>query len=143
MQRTVGEARQQLTEMAPQLNPESWAQLDGEVKHAEAAARIKADSFAAERYTEASAVGHEAVVEVCGLRDRAAQLASDAKAGHVSAADALARLNDLRNDYRRLERSASKLARSADVIEAVEGDPIGWVDSAHARFPAIRPNFTF
>ena len=143
MQRTVGEARQYLTEVAPQLNPEAWAALDGEVKQAENLARGKADTYAAEHFTDASLIGREAVVEICALRDEANALVADAKAGRLSAADVTARLNDLRTAHRRLERTASTVTRAADVIEAVEADPIAWVDSAHSRFPAVKPTFTF
>jgi len=142
-QHTITEARQRVTEMSPQLNPEVWAQLDGEVKQAERAATAKAHTFVAERFTEASLTGNEAVAAICDVRDRANALVAAAKAGHMSAAEANEQLNDLRAEYRRLERDATNVSRTADLVEAIEDDPIGWADNLHARFPATQPHFTF
>ncbi len=143
MQRTIAEARQHLTDLAPQLNPDVWAQMDGEIKEAEQAATAKAHTFISERFNEASAIGNETVTELCNVRDRANALVAAAKAGRLSAAEANDQLNALRSEYRRLEGDAGELARSAELIESIEGDPVGWADNAHARFPLIRPTFTF
>ena len=62
--RTITGARQVLTDMAPQLNPEMWRRLEEEVVAAERVAVGRANDFISRQYDSAATVSNDTVAAV-------------------------------------------------------------------------------
>lgn len=141
--RTIASARAQFESMAAGLNPTVHADYMGELKAAETAALQRATSFVDDRFNDAKETGNATVKSVCELRDRAAALLADTKAGRITAREANDTLVALRNEFRQYERTATTLKESAQLIESIEDDPVGWFDNFADTYPLMQPDFSF
>lgn len=141
--RTVRSARQAFEDAAPSLNPTVHAQYVAELQAAEAAALQRATRFIDDRFTEAKDTGNATVKEVCSVRDRAAALLAETKAGRITAREANDSLIALRNEFRLHERSAATLTQTAEMIASIEDAPVEWFDTFATTYPMMQPDFSF
>lgn len=141
-QRTLAEARSVIDQMTG-LSPAQQREVAGEVTAAQREARSLADRMCQGRVDDIAAVRDDALAEVCAVRDGFAALKKDADVGRISARDYQKRLHDLQADQRRAERRLADIDQAVEFVAGIEADPIAYAEGVYAKFPLIRPNFSF
>ena len=142
--RTIAEARRMLDENAATLNPPTYRDFDNEIKEHERDVRTRAESYVGEIYDRHAATGQATGEGLCTIRDHARTLTADLRAGRITAAEGAKRWNELRAQARRLNSTNTNLRAEADRLAAIEQDVVAWYDETiHAKYPDLRPDFTF
>lgn len=143
MRRTINDARQHLTDLAPTINPEAYRQFDNEIRTAEADVKQRATGHVDSLYADLLPAARNVSEGLCDVRDTARKLAEQLKAGRISATDAAAELERLRSQSRAQRSSHDEVARRADRMDSIEGDPVAWHSSLAAKFPHMLHDFSF
>lgn len=144
MQRTIADARRVLEDNAATVNPPVYRDMEAEITAAEKEARSRADSYASGIYDRHVTIGTQTGEALCTVRDTARRLAADLRAGRITAAEGTKQWNQLRAEARRLAAANERLAGEVDRLAAIEDDPVTFYDETiHAKYPNLRPNFTF
>jgi hypothetical protein len=142
-QRIIGEARQHLDALGEVVSYKALEPYRAEFDTAQAAALEMATRYMDETAGDAETLSTQLHDQLGEVRDGYALLLSEGEAGRIPARDFNERLTKLRRQQRDAERRATEVERTADRLEAVESDPEAWADSFYARFPLVRPQFSF
>lgn len=144
MQRSIADARRHLEQNAGVLNPPIYKAMDEEITAAEKDVRTRATEYVGSIYDRHVTTGTATGEGLCGVRDQARRLAADLRAGRLTAAEGAKQWNQLRADARRLAATNARLADEVDRLAAMEDDPVKFYDDTiHAKYPNLRPHFTF
>jgi hypothetical protein len=142
-QRTIGEARQQLGSLEQAMSSRLLRPLQAELE----AKCDEAHQMATRQMTESATHGHalvEAAVETfASIRSDLATLVHEGEAGRISARAFNERLGAVRHAQREAERRLAEGSRVAERLASIETDPLAWADDFYARFPPVRPTFSF
>lgn len=143
-QRTITDADQALAALTETLPARSVEALRSELENARLAAQDIATKAHDERYAAAGDLSDELrdhLNELCGDLRR---LTERARLAETPAKRVAAELQSLRQQQRTYRRQADDVARAVEHLRTIEADPVAWVDNAlYAKFPLIRPQFTF
>ncbi|MGI9121204.1 MAG: hypothetical protein ACR2G7_13990 [Acidimicrobiales bacterium] len=141
-QRTIADATFAL-ETAAGLSDADRRTAQGEIEEAKRLAATSANELADARVVEVAELRDEALRELCDVRDAYAELINAAEIGRITAAECDRALNDLRARQRTAERTISRTSEALTFVEAVEADPVAYGDAICAKYPLIRPTFSF
>lgn len=142
-QRTIAEARRQLEELAPGLNPTMYARLSSEINAASGKAKAISDRMLDQVANELQSRRDEVLADACALRDEFQALTGEGELGTLSAAEYAKKLQKLQNKQRSLAVQEGRLNDLVSRAERIDQDPEAYGDSMFERFPHTRPDFTF
>lgn len=140
--RSITEARNLVDNMTG-LSTAQQREVAGEITAAEREARGIADRMSQRRVDDIDAVRDDALADLCGVRDGFAALKKDADVGRISARDYQKRLGDLQAAQRRADRHLDEVDRAIEMVAGIEADPLAYAEGVYAKFPLIRPDFSF
>lgn len=141
-QRSITEARN-VFDQTIGLSPAQQRAAEAEISAAENEARDLAGRMSQSRVDDVAAMRDEALADLCGARDDFAALARDAELGRVSARDYASKLHTIQARQRRAERHLDDVTGAVDLVNAIDADPLAYAEGIYAKFPSIRPNFSF
>lgn len=142
MQRTIADAQDTFDALAG-LSPADQKAFKAELDTAVREARAVAGRMAQGRVDDVAAVRDDALAELCAARDDFQALKRDADLGRVSARDYESRLRVIQARQRRADRHLADVTDAIALVEAIEEDPVAYAEGLYAKFPSIRPDFSF
>ncbi len=145
MKRTVKDAEGWLEGNAEALNPAVYHKYSQEVAAAKQSHINRANEQITAEVETFTVEHHQVLRDGCSVRDEYEALAKEAATGRLSAAEYRERLNRLDGEFElHLKGRAERLGKRVSAVEAIEGDPVEYIDSLHSRLPALhRPDFSF
>lgn len=142
MQSTIADARTALDTMAG-LSPAQQRAAEAEITAAEREAHTFAGRMSQARVDDVAAIRDDALAEVCGARDDFVALKREADLGRISARDYAKQLQSIQARQRRAERHLDDITAALDLVTTIEADPLAYTEGIYAKFPPIRPHFSF
>lgn len=143
-QHTITEAAQRLDELAPSLNQRQLSELETELEQVTAETQQRATAYLTSNVAEVQADQGTYTEEICRVRDELASLAEEGALGRLSASAYDERYRKLLAEQRRYERLSTQLGQRIAALEELQEDPVGWFDRhIHARYPSVRPTFSW
>ncbi len=135
MRSTISEARRRFQRnVLPNVNDARARQLKKALDDAEAEARTVASRHIAEHEARVKELRTEALRELTAVRDGFDELAS----ARLPAAEFSAELRILRTRQRRAEARLAEAEKVVTQVEAIESDPVAWLDEIARKYPAAR-----
>lgn len=119
---------------------EAWRD---EIATARARAQDMGERAHAERYASVAAVADDARASATAVTAELRHLIAQATQGETPSRDVVAAMEAVRGQQRRCRRQLAEVADGVAALQAIEADPVGWVDDRLFGYPLIRPEFTF
>jgi hypothetical protein len=139
----IADAKAMLEAELPTLNDYQANEFRKAIEEKEVEAKAHADAFVQQRVAALLADRTEALKQLTEARDAYDELASEAKEGRISTADASSRLNQLTQRQLQSEERLARIAKQAEILAAVEEDPVAWADEQARRVPSTMPEWGF